>query len=937
MRIHPAFLGAESPEIFASRGHERFVAASSSATILGVEDLFDTVNESDEPLVLVTGRAGAGRTTALAELGTRVREDGGRVSAVRFTARGDVLPSLFRTGAADSVSVPREPTLASFGPVAGARSDQAVAERAAAALLASLQRPGGRSFLLIDDAHWVDPDSLAILSALTRRAASGTIRCVCAVRTPVLEPVASEAVDELRKSGLVRHFRMRPMSRTEIGREVTSTASVLPEPELVDFLHAQSRGVRAAFHEAYEHLERLGQVRVVDKRAYLVPAPRAGAPMSRGGITEMCAGLGPSVLGTAEAAAVLAPLGPAMPVLAAEALEVAEEAVIRDLEVLRRHGVLHKGADSGWRFVIPQIASSLIAGMGPCTKQQFAAKAVTAVWTGAAACPDADYLSDRVVDAGKLVDSRRALGHLLRQSTAASEDRMEVALRWLGAAVELAENRSQRMMILLTHTAICHSRGKYAESLHGARRLLENFADHLSAGTAQELQTAAVVALGRLARTEPLSALAEGHHHWPGTPEATLVTRALACGMLDRWAETDRLLAEGADQWTAGNTTSAMFASLHRSFARLCVGDLRYFETSIEDRAGWPLRTVRRYHAEQVNLHVAGLLTSGELGPAESLLAEEELPEEELHPSSRVMIAALKGDIDSATDIARRALAYRSSGGFDAGYSGMHHLIVSMLASCGKFATARQLLANARSTNPVLAHLLDLADAEYDLLLGDPVSAAAKVRAALAYAEARGIVIGLDLVWALLADLTIDLGDRATAERCLADIERLAETTPTVRNVIHALFVRAIVTGDRAAAAECLRRCGERGQPLEQTKIQAKLIKHGVADPDGLSEVYETLGAHGCLLVRARTRSIMRERGIPVPGRQEAVAENEHLLAVLMSEGLSNKQLASALRTSEKSVEGRLSRLASRTGHRSRIELSKALLNGEFETGAPSA
>ncbi|WP_125737378.1 AAA family ATPase [Amycolatopsis sp. WAC 04197] len=908
-----------------------------------MEDLFEAISESHTPLVLVTGRAGTGRTTALTDLGVRSCEAGHRVSAVRFTARGDVLPLLLKSGsgrsrAASPVSVPREPGLTSFGPISGARSDQAVAERAATALLASLQQPGGRSLLLIDDAQWVDADSLAILSALARRAAGGAIRCVCAVRTPAREPVAaSEAVDELRRSGLVDHVRMRPMSRTRIGQEVTATSSVLPEPELVEYLYTRSRGVRAAFHDAYGYLERLGRIRVVDKRAYLLPSSPIGAPTPGGRLPEVCAGLGPRELETAEAAAVLAPLGPAMPALAAEALEVSDEEVADSLETLRGNGILHKEKTGGWRFVVPQIASTLIAGIGPCTRQQLAAKAVSAVWSGVATCPDVDYLSDLVVDAGKLVDSRRALGHLLRQSTAASEDRMDAALRWLGAAVELAENRSQRMMILLTHTAICHSRGNYTESLHGARRLLEDFADHLSPGTAQELQVVAVVALGRLDRTEPLSTLAEGHHHWPGAPEATVVTRALACGMLDRWADTDRQLTEGAGHWVGGEVTSAMFARLYQSFARLCVGDLRHFETGIDERTRWPLRTVRRYHADQVNLHVAGLLTNGELRRAEQLLAEEELPAEDLQPSSRVMIAALHGDIESATDIARRAVAYRSGGGFDAGYSGMHYMIVSTLSSCGKFATARQLLAGARATRPVLAHLLDLADAEYDLLLGDPVSAAAKARNALAYAKAHEIVIGLDLVWALLADLTIDLGEHAAAERCLADIDELAEKTPTVRNVIHALFVRAIVTGDRDAAAECLRRCRERGQPLELTKIYAKLIKHGVADPAGLTEIYETLGRHGCLLVRARTRSIMRAHAIPVPGRQEAVAENEHLLAVLMSEGLSNKQLASALRTSEKSVEGRLSRLASRTGHRSRIELSKALLNGEFSAGTSPA
>jgi DNA-binding NarL/FixJ family response regulator len=80
----------------------------------------------------------------------------------------------------------------------------------------------------------------------------------------------------------------------------------------------------------------------------------------------------------------------------------------------------------------------------------------------------------------------------------------------------------------------------------------------------------------------------------------------------------------------------------------------------------------------------------------------------------------------------------------------------------------------------------------------------------------------------------------------------------------------------------------------------------------------------------------MRVHGITVPGRKETVVENERLLATLAADGLTNKQLAMALRTSEKSVEGRLSRLFARTGYRSRIELSTAMLTGTLSWGGES-
>ncbi|MGI3198531.1 LuxR C-terminal-related transcriptional regulator [Streptomyces sp. GLT-R25] len=78
----------------------------------------------------------------------------------------------------------------------------------------------------------------------------------------------------------------------------------------------------------------------------------------------------------------------------------------------------------------------------------------------------------------------------------------------------------------------------------------------------------------------------------------------------------------------------------------------------------------------------------------------------------------------------------------------------------------------------------------------------------------------------------------------------------------------------------------------------------------------------------------MREAGLTVPGRRQATAENEHLLATLLAEGLTNRQIAGALRLSEDAVANRLSRLFARTGMRSRTEVVTAVLTGTPMTTA---
>ncbi|MFF7190253.1 LuxR C-terminal-related transcriptional regulator [Streptomyces sp. NPDC008222] len=72
----------------------------------------------------------------------------------------------------------------------------------------------------------------------------------------------------------------------------------------------------------------------------------------------------------------------------------------------------------------------------------------------------------------------------------------------------------------------------------------------------------------------------------------------------------------------------------------------------------------------------------------------------------------------------------------------------------------------------------------------------------------------------------------------------------------------------------------------------------------------------------------MREAGRTVPGRKQATAENEQILAVLLAEGLTNRHIAAVLGLSEDAVANRLTRLFARTGLRSRTEVVKAVLTG---------
>lgn len=843
------------------------------------------------------------------------------MSATRFTREGDAVPVWL--GGADTVRL-------SIGPVAGAHREPEIARRAAVVVANTLFRGDGEGALLIDDAQWIDDDSRAVLEALARRMAGTSAVCVCAVRTPLTRADQVAWARKLSDEGLLRSVRLRPMTAAAISRQLTAVTLARPDGELVARVGALSRGIPAAVRDSIGALWHNGSIQVFGSSAYLVDGTRPVEPPQDNEFVRMIRGLGRRAHAAAKAVSVLAPFGADVPRLVSEVLGTTEPETVTLLETLRQTGILHRGHHgSSWRFPVPLVASALVAGMGPFERRRLAAKAVGAVWAGDARCADADYLTDLVADAGRLIDPQRALRELLLRSTEVGAQAPERALRWLDSAIGLAESRAQHVMVMRAHIAACHTQGDHERGLRGALLLLNDFADELTPDVTQDVQVMAVHALKGVRDTEALQEIADLRSRWAGDDAVGTVTRAFAYSMLDRWDQVRDLLARTEDQWRAGNTTSVRYGSQLYLMAALWTGRVERFEQSLADRSQWPLRDVGRHRVEHVNSHLTALLVTGDSSRAEKLLIDEDLPVESLRLANRAMLAAMCGQADLAVHLATRGIANGTDRDLDAGSAAMYQNVVEVLVAQGKLTTAREMLITARETGPQLEHLLYIAEARIDRALGENGRAAAKLRAFLETRE-RGLLVGADLCWSELADLALEAGDRQEARRCLAELELVAESMPTSRALTHARLVRACVCHAPQAAGESLRLARERGQPLELAATAARLVRHGAGEPTLLSEVYELLGELGALLYRSWIRNLMRQHGVVVPGRKETVAENERVLAMLAADGLTNKQLAMALHTTEKSVEGRLSRLFAHTGFRSRIELSTAMLTGEF-------
>ena len=233
---------------------------------------------------------------------------------------------------------------------------------------------------------------------------------------------------------------------------------------------------------------------------------------------------------------------------------------------------------------------------------------------------------------------------------------------------------------------------------------------------------------------------------------------------------------------------------------------------------------------------------------------------------------------------------------------------------------ASDLVDLGYGSRTVLVHLLAVPRARVAALLGERQRTEHILNQAIRDASDRDTVAGTDELWLAAAQQAGLAGDRGRLERCLREAEVVAGTLATDRALTHSLLIQAAVEPGSGGAA--LRAVRELGQPFELAAAIEYLVRIGAAEPRLLREAYEILGQADALLTRARLRALMREHGCTIPDRQAVVGEIERLLTELVAQGFGNQQIAVILGASRRSVESRLSRLFSRSGHRSRLELA---------------
>nr|WP_221382691.1 hypothetical protein [Actinoplanes polyasparticus] len=340
-------------------------------------------------------------------------------------------------------------------------------------------------------------------------------------------------------------------------------------------------------------------------------------------------------------------------------------------------------------------------------------------------------------------------------------------------------------------------------------------------------------------------------------------------------------------------------------------GDSRRAATAVIDRLG---RT----------------LVLGDLIGAERDLAASDLPASAIPAPERCVRDWRAGRWEAALEAAMFSTAADLLRGRPALGSVVHRAAAEILLARGRPARARTVLA-AIGPGHVGPILPVVPAAELDWMLGDVTGASRTVDKALAQATQGAAEPGLDELWLIRAELARNRGDLPGAWAAAGRAAAVAAELGTELAALHAATARMVAAGE--SDDEVLVRARALNQPYVLARTLERMVRWTGHEPGSLAEAYELLGDLGALLHRSRVRQAMREHALTMPGRSRTLAESELLLATLVADGLSNRELALATQSSEKSVEGRLTRLFTRAGYRSRVELAAAVLAGAFPTG----
>jgi DNA-binding CsgD family transcriptional regulator/tetratricopeptide (TPR) repeat protein len=885
----------------------------------------ETFLRSDERCALaIVGEPGIGKTTLWQAAVDRARTHGARVLLARPTESESRLAF---AGLADMLAAVPEELFAELPEPQRVGLDVALL-RAASARPAE-RRVVGAGFLTllralaaesdvvcaIDDIHWLDASSAAVVEFALRRLDDAPVRGVFSTRTAEL---ARPPLPALERDLLVERIELGPLSVAALHRVLSQELGrTFPRPTLVRIAQASGGNPLYAVEIARE-LDRAGEHAISDR----VPVPQSLDVLVRARVGALPARARDALL----RAAVLA--RPDTGTIDPAELARAEEA-----------GLVRIERDGRIEFVHPLFASAVYSA-APAARLREAHRAVADLARDPEERARHLALAASGPDAAVARELREAARHAgMRGSPDSAAELTELALRLLPAddparlelQLELAEQLHLASDFPAAQALLEELRTTLPPGDLRARALLtlveiEYWGSGESAATALAEEALADASDPVLkARCHAAVALYGGTVDLPRAAAAAREALALLDGVpdadpglvaaaLSARVRADLFLGDGFDRATA-----------LRALALEESGPPATVDTRVVFKLGQWLRYIDDFDGAREHLEQAERQAREE--GDESSLANILL--------NRVIVATWAGDLAEAAELAELMLDAFGQHGVGPEHGDLWRAYVDAYA--GRVESVREAAAKADPGEPMVAAIWSRCLGLAELAAGDTGSADRHLTEALDQFER--VSFREPAIWRVDGDAieaALVVGDVERAQDVLARFEERAARSSIPWSLAVSARCRGLVLaaqGELDAAAAALERAlveHERcPMPLERARtllVQGRLqrrLKQKRQARLSLEEARELFARGGAATWVARADDELGR--VAVRRAPEELSATELRIARLAADGLSNQAIAEQVFVSVKTVESNLKRVYRKLDISSRAQLARAL------------
>ena len=774
----------------------------------------------------------------------------------------------------------------------------------------------------IDDLHWLDASSAAVVEFALRRLGEEPVRGLVSIRAAEL---ARAPLPTLERDLQVEHVELGPLSVAALHRVLTQELGrTFPRPTLVRIAQAAGGNPLYAIEIARE-LDRRDEHDIAGR----VPVPQDLDALVRARVRALPADARDALLRAATLAR------PDTETIDPVELAPAEEA-----------GLVRVEPDGRIEFVHPLFASAVYSA-APAPRLREAHRAVADLARDpeerarhlalAASGPDAEVVRELQAAArharmrGSPDSGAELTGLALRLLPAGAPARQELQLElaeqlhlasdFPAARALLEELRTTlqpgdlRARALLTLVEIDYWRSGESAATALAEAALADARDPVLKARCHAAVAlyAGTVDLPKAAASarEALALLADVPDADPGLVAAALSARVRA----------DLFLGDGFDRETAERALA-----LEESHPPATV------DTRVVFKLGQWLRYIDDFDGARAHLEQAEQQASEE--GDESSLANILL--------NRVIVATWAGDLAGAAELAERMHDAFGQQGVGAGAGDIWRAYVDAYA--GRAESVREAAARADPGDPMGTALWSRCLGLVELAAGDAVSADRHLAEALEVFDR--VAFREPAIWRIDGDAieaALTVGDVDRAQALLARFEERAARSGIPWSLAVSARCRGLVLaaqGELDAAAEALEhalaeheRCPmpfERARTLlVQGRLERRLKRKRQArlSLDEARELFASAGAEAWL---AR---VQEELGrVAVRRAPEELSATELRIARLAADGLTNQAIAEQVFVSVKTVESNLKRAYRKLGISSRAQLARALDRGDAQT-----